>query len=62
LRNPAGPIRLIGPAGQSEDEEELVSGFGVDGVDDAGAPSPLAGVPVAPVGLVLEELERESVE
>jgi hypothetical protein len=62
LRHPAGPVRLIGATGQSEEEEELVSGFGVEGVDDAGAPSLLAGVAVVPVGFVLVELERESVE
>jgi hypothetical protein len=62
LRHPAGPVRLIGPIGQSEDEEELVSGFGADGVDAAGAPSVLDGVAVDPVGFVFEELARESVE
>lgn len=50
------------PIGQSEEEEELVSGFDGGGVDDAGAPSPLGAAAVVPVGFVLEELDRESVE
>ena len=64
MRHSPGSAGLIGPDRQSEEEEEPASVFAVEGAgdDDDESPSEVDGVGVVPVGFVLDELDRESVE
>lgn len=60
---PTRPPVLSDGQSDDEEEEEPVSGFaGVDAAGDPLPPSELEGGVVEPVGFVLEEVGRESVE